>query len=522
VFPAEGAPLVFAAQVAHDLVLHVEPRAGSGESAVDVPLKAESAKGGLVFVNPTPQLPKGDLSGVVRGKWGFDDWEGPRFGLRAAQPGKWTLADGDQSALVVGREDTLHFEGDSTLCVERVEQLRAGGDTLRLTWKSPKPELLEVGVPMKNASPGPVTLQISQFGLREPDKLVLQAYAEAASLDRLTLNAGDTVAQLRGTRLDEVAKAELEGIALTPGHLGRVQGADQLSLNAGSSTANLDPTKPYFARIQLRDGRVLKTPATVAPPRPQVSLLSKGAQDDSGGAPSPVKLGSPDDLPVGGRLVFFLKSNVPASFPRDEKVEVAAGDGSFRTVLTLADGSLMLEDAKTAMGSVEPLARFGSSAFGPLQVRVLSADGTAGDWQPLGTLVRVPGFRELRCPHVLAKPCALTGTNLFLVASIAATSDFGNAIDVPPDFTGTQLSVPHAANGILYLKLRDDPATVQTLTLPVTVMGQPESKAIAPQSQPPAAQMTEPSVPVTAPSAIAPEAQPTTAPPTVPATKPQV
>ena len=62
------------------------------------------------------------MTGVLRGKWGFDDWEGPRFHLRAAQPGKWTLAAGDQSALVVGREDTLHLEGESSLCVDRVEE----------------------------------------------------------------------------------------------------------------------------------------------------------------------------------------------------------------------------------------------------------------------------------------------------------------------------------------------------------------------------------------------------------------
>ena len=35
----------------------------------------------------------------------------------------------------------------------------------------------------------------------------MKAYAEAAALDRLTLSAGDQVAQLRGKRLDEVAKA---------------------------------------------------------------------------------------------------------------------------------------------------------------------------------------------------------------------------------------------------------------------------------------------------------------------------
>jgi hypothetical protein len=64
----------------------------------------------------------------------------------------------------------------------------------------------------------------------------------------------------------------------------------------------------------------------------------------------------------------------------------------------------------------------------------------------------------------------LTGTNLFLAASIGATPDFEGATDVPADFTGTQLSVPHPVNGMLYLRLRDDPPTVQTLTLPVTLM----------------------------------------------------
>jgi hypothetical protein len=104
----------------------------------------------------------------------------------------------------------------------------------------------------------------------------------------------------------------------------------------------------------------------------------------------------------------------------------------------------------------------------------------SSDWIPLGTLVRLPGFKELRCLHNPARPCLLTGTNLFLVASISATGDFDNAIDLPPEFTGTQISVPHPANGVLYLKLRDDPETVQTLTLPVTLM----SPAAAAAAQP--------------------------------------
>lgn len=507
VLAAEGAPLVFSTQLAHDLKLHIETTTGP----VDLPIKADPTQGGFVFDSPVPALPEGDLTGIVRGKWGFDEWEGPRFLLHSPAAGKWSLIPGDQSALVVGREDTLHFAGDSTLCIDRVEEQSAVGTPQKLVWKSPKPETLEVIMPMKEASPGLVTLQIWQFGQLKPDTLAVDAYAEAASLDRLTVSSGDSVAQLKGTRLDEVAKVTLDGVTWTPGKLSRVQESDLLQMNSSDSTAGLDPGQAYTAGVSLRDGRVFKVPVTVNTPRPQVVLLSKGAQD---AAASPVRLGSLDDLPVDERLVFFLKSRVPSVFPRNEKVEVAAVDSSFHTVLSLADGNLMLEDANTAMGTVEPLTQFGSSAFGPLQVRVMSADGVTGDWMPLGTLVRMPGFKDLRCPHALAKPCTLTGSNLFLVASVGATPDFDNATDVPPDFTGTQLSVPHPVNGTLYLRLRDDPQTVQTLSLPVTAV------ALGAQKSPPAQQGPPASAPPLAPAAtaaITPQSAPG-APPSAPGT----
>jgi hypothetical protein len=273
----------------------------------------------------------------------------------------------------------------------------------------------------------------------------------------------------------------------------------ELELSTGNSTAALEPGKSYTANVQLQDGRLLRVPVSVKPARPRITLLSKGAQDEVSETPSPVHLSTPDDLPVDGRLVFFLRSTEPATFPRDERVEVAAVDGSFRTVLALADGSLMLEDANTALGVVEPLVRFGSSAYGPLRARVLTADGVAGDWLALGTLVRLPGFKELRCPRSVSKPCAISGTNLFLTSSIAASTRFNNAVEVPPDFTGTQLSVPHPVNGVLYLKLRDDPATVQTLTLPVMPMTAPTAAAIAEQPQPTASPATSPTPEKTVP-----------------------
>jgi len=277
-----------------------------------------------------------------------------------------------------------------------------------------------------------------------------------------------------------VAKAEFNGVMFTPSALSRVEDRDQLMLQAGGPTANLEPGKHYVASVGLKDGRSLKVPVTVDVPRPQVTLLSKGVQESANQTPSPVQLGSPDDLPLDGRLVFFLKSTVPARFPRDQKVELASVDGSFETQLSLADGSLMLEDATTAMATIEPLARFGASAFGPLHLRVQSADGATGDWMPLGTLVRLPGFKELRCPRAVAKPCLLSGSNMFLAASLSATQEFENPVDIAPDFTGTQLVIPHPTNGVLYLKLRDDPAIVQTLNMQITPASAGFSEALMP------------------------------------------
>jgi hypothetical protein len=58
-----------------------------------------------------------------------------------------------------------------------------------------------------------------------------------------------------------------------------VEDLDQLTHERGRiSTASLVPGKHYVAHVELKDGRVLKAPVTVDPPRPQITLLSKGVQ----------------------------------------------------------------------------------------------------------------------------------------------------------------------------------------------------------------------------------------------------
>ncbi len=511
VLPAEGGPLVFATGLAHDLVLHVGSADGKG-SQEDIPIMAEAGVAGLVPKQKMPELPAGTLTGTVTGKWGFDDWVGPQYTLISPEPGKWGLSPADESALVVGRDDTVHLEGGNTLCVDKVEEIVANGHNLPLPWKTAKAETLEVTLPLKDAAPGQVTVAVYQYGLAKPDTMKMTAYDVAASLEKLTLSAGDKEAVLNGTRLDQVKTAKLNGVNFTPAALTHVNDLDQLTMNADSATVDLIPGKAYTAHVELKDGRELKTPVRVNPPRPAITLLSKGVQNPVKGPPIPVQFGSADDLPVDGKLVFFLQSNSPAHFARDEKVEVAAGDSSFHTTLDVADGSLMLEDAKTAVGTVEPLERFGPSAFGPLRLRAVSADGVAGDWLELGTLVRLPDFKDLRCPRAVAKPCVLSGDDLFLADSFSSTADFGNAIDVPAQFTGTQIPVPHATNGMLYVKLRDDPNTVQTLTLPVMPLAGPASaNAAGPHATESTTEPAAPvATPVSAPATTAPAPEPQT------------
>jgi hypothetical protein len=127
---------------------------------------------------------------------------------------------------------------------------------------------------------------------------------------------------------------------------------------------------------------------------------------------------------------------------------------------------LTLQDAQTALATLDPAKAFGGSAFGPLQFRVVTDNGVKGDWQPLATLVRLPRFQSLQCSEDASEACTLKGSDLFLVDAIAQNQQFVNPVQVPDGFPGRVLPVPHPqGGGELYVKLRDDPSAVNVVTL---------------------------------------------------------
>ncbi len=468
VVAADGAPLVFASELAHNFVLHVDIKGAPG---VDLPATPDPIRGGFIVETHALQSAdlSGEVSGTLRGSWGFRTFEGPHYHFRTSRPSQWTVASKDASALIVGREDTLHLQSDDACCVSEVSLKDQQGKTVTAEWKSSKPDEIEIKVPLQKASAGWLTLQVKKFGLREIDEVPLHTYAEAGRLDTFSIHAGDADGLLKGTRLDQVESLDVNGIRFTPGALTRANQQDELKLTTADADAKtkLHPGDSLTIHATLKDARVLDLKSEVEAQRPAVTLLSKSIQVEQSSSPSAVKLGSQEELPQNGHLNFFLKTQAPENFPPAEKVEVATADESFRVTLSFKDGSLTPQDSKTVLAALDPMKLLGPSAFGPLKFRPVSGDGTNGDWQSLVNLVRVPLLTGVRCPSDPEKQCTLSGDKLFLLDSVSTDADFANPVKVPEGFVEDALAIPPPKGKTLYIKLRDDPQTIDTVALPL-------------------------------------------------------
>jgi hypothetical protein len=460
--PVQGAPLVFATNLAHDFVLQLKDKSGK---SFDLPAAADPSRGGFVIAAQKLNGPMldGNATGTLHGYWGFQTFDGPSFHFRNARSATWTIPSADQTGLVVGREDTVHLHSEHAACACVVEVRDGQGKQIKSGWKLEKADELEIRVTPTKEQTGSLTFLVTQYGQSQPDEIRLRTYSDASHVEDFQINTGDHEGVLNGTRLDEVASVELKGVQFLPGELSRVNGGDELRVSAPEAAkTELRVGDALAARITLKDGRVLDVPATIGPPRPKVILVAKNIDPDSAG--SAIHLGSQNEVPQNGKLSFFLKSEIPEAFSQNESIEVGAKDGSFTTLLNFADGSLTLEDSENLVAELDPLKRFGRSAFGPLRFRAVLNDGRKGDWQPLGMLVRVPSVAEVRCPESTFEQCTLSGSNLFLLDSIASDSEFTKSVSVPVGFVNSSITVPRPEKELLYIKLRDDPAVVSTLS----------------------------------------------------------
>lgn len=537
VLPVEGAPLVYSTSFAHDLVLHID---GPGEGR-NIPLTPDAFLGGLVVQdtpsrkllpeehhsalkptdtagnsNPSPAQPAlpvppgmNTITGTINGYWGFDAFKGPTLQLQNT-PGKdWKLADAD--VLIAGRENHLTLSSTGTACIKDITLDTTAGKQAQTTWKlASEPAAVDVTVSLKSFDPGSLHLAVHQFGDPKPETVATETYSEPATLTTLELHAGDTTADLIGTSLDQVQKLTINDLAYTPAPPSTPANQDtatpapapadpstnlRLTLPSNSQAPKFRSGDKLTARFTLKDGRTLFLPVIVAPARPSVAMLNKSiAQTDA----SPIHLADQDDLPVNQLLTFSLKS--AANFPRNSQLEIANADESLHTMLSVANGGLVLQNPHTLLATLDPLKTFGTSAFGPLRLRPVSPDGTTGDWLPLVTLVRLPTLTDLHCPSETTLPCTVNGSSLYLVDSIATDANFTTPTTVPEGFIGSSLTLPRPARTGFFLRLRDDPTAANIVTLPIL----PQSNPTAPASSPTAS--IPHNLPKTAPAHTSPPA----------------
>jgi len=565
----DGAPLVYSTGLAHDLVLHLN----SPGPEQDIPLIPDAFQGGLVpapkpareilstdgtvkpapaAAQPTPptenltgkpvsgkpdQNPETkvdlkpateptQLTGTVKGMWGFDPFTGPTVPLQRL-PGKgWKIVSTDP--LIAGEDNHLLLSSTGIACIQQITDdlphdtpspTDAKGDkTGKLDFKaSEKPDQIALVLPLKQPAPDAVHLRIKQYGEPEPDTVTAKALSEPAKLDSFSLHAGDTSATLTGSNLDEVKQLDLKGSLFTPTPGQPAPSTDssapnakselQLTFNPKSAGPRLSPGEHITANVTLNDGRVQTMPVTIGQPRPVVSLLSKSIDQPKN---SPIHLAD-GDLPLDQKITFFLKS--AENFPRSEQIEIASTDDSLHTMLSVAAGTLVIQNKHTVFATLEPLKLFGPSAFGPLHLRAVAPDGTSGDWVPLATIVRLPTLTDLHCPaRARQQPCTLDGQNLYLVDSFSTDADFTAPTEVPEGFVGTSVTIPHPTDPTFYVRLRDDPASTDQVSLPVIpIPGMPPA-APQPAGTPPAPTAPNSTAPTTPPPAQPAVSSNTTAP----------
>ncbi len=487
VLPVEGAPLAFSTAYAHDMRLRLV-RKGGGEP-FDAPVTANAEKGGLVA-----DLSKVDLGAlddgheaILVGRWGFTAFDGPKFHLQLPNSAPWLLAD-DQTTLVIGRDNIVHLQSPRTACIESMTVQTASGETEKASWKAGETGQVAATVSLKDAEPGPIKLLIKQYGGKAADEVALQAASQAGRLDAFVYHAGDLSGVLQGARLEEVSRLTLRDAVFQPGVV-RAGDHDSVSLTAANPEAarRLAAGDVILARVALKSGKTLKLRVTVGAARPAVELISKTVQAAAVPTQGALQLVSADAIQRGDKLVFSLRAKAPLKFTGQEKLEIArVGDGSEDAVAVATldtQHGLELEDAQVLVASLDTGAALAPSAFGPLRFRIVRG-GDAGEWQPLATLVRLPVVRELKCPPARGSMCDLSGSALFLIDAVAATTGFEHPTPVPVGFTGDTLRVPHPASGRLYVRLRDDPSTVGELGFPLR---EPErlSKAVGPGARSP-------------------------------------
>lgn len=475
VLPVDGAPLVFSTHYAHDLVLQV----GEGEHALSLPARLDVERGG--FVVDMHQVPADTLAGRipahVTGRWGFDAYLGPTFALQG-QPGTWSLADATEAALVAGRTDTVHVDGTGSSCLTGVVARDATDAPVPVQWKESGDGDIEATLDLSATPPGAVTLQLTQLGAAQPATIELHAYPDLVRVDTLAVSPADGLALVRGNRLDQVTELRIDHVDYQVRQLLQAHGKDELLLASASGTQDGAPSPRAKARLKLAEGRALVVPFTVVGARPAAALVHKSVAHQKRPGPLVLELTGNEDVAPDEPLSFSVRLDASQAFTTDSTIDVATADHHYVGQLQPGNG-VTLASPQVAIATFTPGRLLGPLAAGALQFRV-GTGGIPGEWQDLAHVVRLPQLASFDCPDDGAGACMLRGSGLYLLGQVRAGRGASGTVQVPEGYTDGSLAVPRPANGRLGLVLRDDPANVQSMDIPLPAPP-PAASATPPQ-----------------------------------------
>ena len=212
---------------------------------------------------------------------------------------------------------------------------------------------------------------------------------------------------------------------------------------------------------------MINVPAAAENPSTMLKLISLQPLVPPREGELEVTLGSQQDIPLRATLHFVIQS--VGVFPLSQSIEVATADGVMHTTLIFHSESLILQDQRTVVGSVDLYKAFGESAFGELRLRAVQGDGTPGSWVTMGRLVRLPHIKAIQCTEFDAPTCMIEGSDLFLSLAFSSTETFESEAPVPTGFDEPTFVMSMPASGArnaLYMRLRDDPRATAAIRIP--------------------------------------------------------
>lgn len=465
VLPLRGSTSFYSTEFAHDLYLDF-----GGKT---LPITPDVLAGGLIRdlsrqVNGVaPITDSADapfLRARLRGRWGFDEFDGPELLFQRSEGIGWKIMNGP---FLAGQTSPQQLNADATACLHNVFLRQPDGTASEIPFTMSDDGSINLSIPAQDRAAGKYLLQLSQYGSVAPIALPFTERAnEGGNVELASLSTDGKNVLITGKKLDEIAMVSTSA--------GKLAAASPVTQN--DAIFSLPPKWTVSVGDNLLvtylDGRTQNISLVAEDATATLHVLSLQPSVENPPGELAIELLTAGAIPLHSTLHFMVSSGGVVA-PTDQ-IEIATVNGEANAVLSFQspDASLMLEDAHTIVGRIDLDRKLGESAFGALHIRMIRANGEKGQWIEFGTLVRRPHLSSVHCD---AKTCALHGSEIFLLQEIGDTQDLQDAVKIPRTAVADDFSftVDKARVKTLYCSLRDNPTITAAIPLKEVASSKP-------------------------------------------------